>query len=360
MANGKVNRDFLEPEVATTIARQTLADFEFNNRDSLASYLPSQEVADIEYQIEHSDSSTAIVAANWRMFGGATTSERWGQGSQARGRLQPLSRNFVLDEETRLRQRNDSSNAIRRQTAVLVERATKAIAIEVNYQRANAIANGRVEINGSGGLREIVDFGRREDFNTTAPKLFTDPTSDPIKYMTDLVDMYEDENGFRPEEIMMTNQVRAAILRNPNVISEALGTTDSTRRVITAGEFQTLLDLHDLPTFKSIGRTKVLKDDLDTGETVEKFLLPQDSLILAPSSGNPGDPESSVFGRTYWGQTLSGDTEDFNLSGAGMDLPGVVAAVIEKGWPSSMEVIADSIAMPVVHNANYTLKAKVV
>ena len=60
----KINRDFLEPEIATTIARRTLAEFEFNDQTSLAAYLPSQEVNDIEYEIDQLDSTGAITAAN--------------------------------------------------------------------------------------------------------------------------------------------------------------------------------------------------------------------------------------------------------------------------------------------------------
>ena len=145
----KVNRDFLEPSVAVSIARRELAEFEANDPSSLAGYLPSLEVDDIEYEIEIGGSDGMITAANWRMFNGNTTSEKWGEGAKSRGRLMPLSRNFTLDEETRLRMRNDASSAIERESAKLVRRATRAIALQINYQRGNALANGKVEIKGS-------------------------------------------------------------------------------------------------------------------------------------------------------------------------------------------------------------------
>lgn len=366
MAISKINRDFLEPEVATTIARQTLAEFEFNNQTSLAGYLPSQEVNDIEYEIDYLDSTGAITAAQWRSFGGSTTSEVWEtRGAGGRGRLQPISRNFVLDEETRLRMRNDSGDAIQRKSAQLVERATKAIALEINFQRANALANGRIDIQGAGGLREVVDFGRREDFDFTADKLFTDETSDPLTQLHDWVEQYEDVNGQRPAEILMTSKILAAIRRHPLVTSEAIGTTETTRRVATASELDNLIQLYDLPQFKMIGTAKVRRDVLDPnsdnyGGTEDHYLLPQDSLIFNAGESNPGDPDGNIYGRTFWGATLSGDTEDFNLTGSGLDVPGIVAAVIEEGWPSSMEIIADAIAMPVVFQPNLTMKVKVV
>ena len=76
----KVNRDFIEPAVAVQLARRTLAEFDINDSNSLATYFPSQEVDDIEYEIEIGQDAGFITAANWRTFGGNTTSEVWGQG----------------------------------------------------------------------------------------------------------------------------------------------------------------------------------------------------------------------------------------------------------------------------------------
>lgn len=361
----KINRDFLEAESATAIARKTLAEFEFNDQTSLAGYLPSQEVNDVEYEIDFLDSTGAITAANWRSFGGSTTSERWQKPTGGgRGRLQPISRNFVLDEETRLRMRNDSGDAIQRKSVQLVERATKAIALEVNYQRANALVNDKVEIQGPGGLREVVTFGRREDFDFDADVLFTDESADPLTQLADWCELYEDVNGFRPAEMMMTSKIVAAFRRHPMVVNEAIGTTDTTRRVATAGEIDNLISLYDLPAIKIIGTQKVRKDDLDRnsdtfGQTKDVYLLPQDSIIFNAGPSGATDPDGNIYGRTFWGATLSGDTADFNLSGSGLDVPGIVAAVIEEGWPSSLEVIADAISMPVVFQPNLTMKVRV-
>lgn len=353
----KVNRDFIEPEVAISLARNELADFEINSGSSLAGYLPSQEVADVEYEIEK-NSNDLITAANWRMFGGNTTSERWGEGEKARGRLMPLSRNFILEEETRLRMRNDSHNAIRLETATLVRRAARAIALQVNLQRANALVNGRVDIFGSGGLRQTVDFGRKAEFNVTAPTLFTDPASDPIAYIEALVDLYELENGFRPAEMLMSTAVRRAIFSNPKVSVMATNNKEATRRA-TDGEVNALLEMYGLPPIKIIQNNRVKVDNLDTGQTEVRSLLPEDSIIFTAGQGDPREPNSSIYGRTLWGKTLSADTPEFR-SASEMGLPGIVAAVIEEGWPSHLEVIADAIVMPVVYSPNYTLKAKVI
>lgn len=353
----KVNRDFLDPAYLTNLSRRALADYEINSPDSYASYLPSQEVMDIEYEIEKGQDGL-ITAANWRMFNGNTTSETWGKGEKQRGRLMPLSRNFTLDEETRLRMRNDSKNAIQRESAMLAERAAKAIAIQVNLQRINALYNAKVEINGSGGLRQTVDFGRKAEFDTTAAKLFTDETTDPIEYLLTLAEAYEKENGFRPEVMHMSSKVKQAIVKNPNVIKQATNDVNTTRATNT--QVSGLLAEYDLPEIVMDRSPQFKIDDLETGETKVITPVPQDTITFTPRAGDPTDPEASQFGRTLWGATLSGDTPEFGLASGGLGIPGIVTAVIEEGWPSHLEVIADAIAMPVVYNANYTLKAKVI
>lgn len=354
-----VNRDYINPETLTSLARRALADFEVNSPSSLAAYLPSQEVPDIEYEIEKGQDGL-ITAANWRMFGGNTTSETWGQADRARGRMMPLARNFVLDEETLLRQRNSGGDQIARRASTLTERAAKAIALQVNLQRGNALANGRINITGSGGLRQEVDFGRKPEFTTTADNLWTDESSDPIEYLSTLAEVYEQENGFRPEKMIVSTKVKAALLKNPTVVGYAYGDSNNMKPRATPGMLSSLFAELDLPQIDTVGNGKVQVDDFEsgTGKTKVVDLLPQDSVIFVPAAGDPTAPDSSEFGRTLWGQTLSSDLPEFQMKSG--DLPGIVAAVINEGWPANMQVIADAIAMPVVYNPNYTLRAKVI
>ena len=352
----KINRDFLEPEVAVRIARKTLAEFDVNDSTSLAGYFPSQEVNDIEYEIEVGSDAGFITAANWRTFNGNTTSEVWGGGQKSRGRFMPLSRNFTLDEESALRMRNDANAMIERESARLVQRSTKAIAIAVNRQRANALQNGYVEINGSGGLRQMVDFERDEDLNTTAPVLFSDDKADPLEYIESLADLYEEKNGFRPEQVMIPSAVRRLIVTHPKIVLAATGNEQKPRA--TRSELQTLFDEYNLPEIVDTPRSLVQVDNLKTGETERVELFDQSCILFTPKSGDPRDPNSSVYGRTLWGKTMTADLPEFRGIGEA-GLPGIVAAVIEEGWPYHKEVIADALAMPVAFNANYTLKAKV-
>lgn len=351
----KVNRDFIDPAVAVNIARTTLADYDVNDSNSLAHYLPSQEVPDIEYEISVGQDAGFITAANWRTFGGATTSETWGGGQKSRGRFMPLARNFTLDEEGALRQRNNSDALIEREASNLVRRASKAIAIAVNRQRANALQYGHVKIEGSGGLRQTVDFGRDERLTTVAPKLFSDETADILGYIESLADLYEEINGYRPEQVMIPSEVRRRINIHPQIVGAA--TDSATRPRATQTELNTLFSEYRLPEIIDTPNGIIQVDDLDTGKVRRVRLFDRDSILFLPKGGNATDPENSVLGRTFWGKTMSSDLPEF--SGTGGDLPGIVAAVLEESWPYKQEVIADALAMPVLFNANLTMKAKV-
>lgn len=363
MSGKQVTRDLLEPKQAVQIARRALADFELNSDQSLAAYLPSQEVDDVEYEIGVLEQDDAIVAADWRTYGGSTTSETWGGGKAGRGELIGVARNYVVDEKQQLAQRKDSKNQIKRQSAELITRGAKAIAKQINFQRANAIANARVDIQGPGGMRETVTFGRRAEFDTTAPKLFTDQSTgtDPIAYLGVLCDMYEDENEFRPAEILISREAKLALLNHPNV-AKLLGTLGERSR-LTPGELDNVLSLYELPPLRTMSKAKTRLNDYsnpDNPQYVDKYNLPQDSVILTAGQGDPTDPLSSLFGRTFWGRTVSADLPEFGLTGGGTGAPGIVAAVYEEGWPYKREVIVDALTLPVVFNPNYTLKAKVI
>lgn len=355
-----INRDFIEPAVAVTIARRALAEFDINDSTSLASYFPSQEVDDIEYEIEVGADAGFITAANWRAFNGATTSERWGEGRKDRGRFMPLSRNYTLDEEGALRMRNNANSLIEREAGKLIARGAKAIALAVNRQRANALQYGFVNIHGSGGLRQKIDFGRKPEFNTTAPVLFDDPAAgveDILGYLESLADLYEDENGFRPEEMWVPKRIQTMIGTNPEMAKVAARSEVATRA--SKMELNELFSQYDLPEIKTTPKSLIQVDNLETGAEERIQLFDQDAVLFTAGSGDPTAPDSSIYGRTFWGRTQSADLPEFREIGAD-GLPGVVAAVYTGGWPYKQEVIVDALTMPVAFNANYTLRSKVV
>lgn len=361
MSGKEIFRDFMEPEEALVIARREVAEFDFTAGESLASYFPSLEVSDIEYEIGEVNKDDGVIA-DWRSFNGQATSDKFGHGGKLRGGLQPIARNYTIDEYKKLKARRDSDNVLHTRAEELVRRAARAIARSVNVQRYNALVNAKVNIDGPNGLHEEVSFNRRPEFDTTAPVLFNDDSADPLEFIAELCDQYQEANGFRPAEIWVPAKIRRRLFSHPVVVEEAAGDGQmSTRRILPQSYVQALLDDWNIPTLKDAPtETYKYNDFADGGAEKTAHLFPQDSILLVPESGDPGDPLANPYGRTFWGETVSSELPEFQGATSELGAPGIVAAVYKEGWPFTMEVIADALAMPVVISPDYTLKAKVI
>lgn len=354
----KYNRDDIDFGVLTRIARETIASFDAKAPESLASMLPAKFVEDIEYEIEGIHDNR-VVAANWRTFGGSTTSETFGKTSKGRGMLQPLSREFTLSEETLLRQKHSKIDYVGRDIDTLTVRAAQALAIEINVQRANAIAHGYIELQTAGTKTQKLDFGRKAEFNTTAPHLFTDKKENPLEYIATLCDQYEDVNHRQPEKIMIPKKILRLIYNNPEVAKIANNNAFITHA--NKGKINQVMDDYELPQIEVLNDYRYLKDDLTDGSVKEYHLFPQDSIYLVPERGDVEDPDSSIFGQVLWGEPLHAEKVDFKGTSAGeMAVPGAVVFVEESGWPSNVRVVADALAIPVLFNPNLVIKAKVI
>jgi len=351
-----INRDFFDPDELTSQIRTALAEMEINSPTSLAPYLPSETLDDIEYEAEAGQGGL-IEAAMYRAFEAELPLGRDEALGNLRGRIHPLGQKIPLFEEERLRLRNDSEAALRANITRKARRAAQAVAIAVDIKRADAITTGKLTFVGN-NQDFVVDFGRRADFTTTAANLWTDTTnSDPIAYLQSLADLYEAENGFRPEEMLTSTQVRTAFYRHPKVNAAAWGSAYNSSITALAPEANVsgLLGQYDLPAFRTVqGKVKVRNND---GTNTIRNLIPSDSLTMLTRQGDPAVAGSSMFGRTFWGVTIEATKANWGIT----EWPGIVGAVFDNDdVPARMWVAASAIAMPVPVNPNFSLTAKVV
>ena len=350
-----INRDFVDPDELTSQVRTELARLEINSPTSLARYLPSETLDDIEYEADAGQGGL-IEAAMYRAYDAELPIGRDEELGQLRGRIPSLGQKIPLLEENRLRLRNDSQQALTSNIERKAKRAAEAVAIAVNIKRGEALANGELTFVGN-NQDFVVPFGRRGDFTTTAADLWSDPDADPIEYLQDLADLYETENGFRPAEMLAPSAVRNAFYRHPKVNAAAWGSQNSPdiTRLAPASNVTSLLGEYDLPTFTTQqGKVKVRNND---GTNTVKTLIPGDSLIMLPGSGDPAVAGSSTLGSTFWGVTIEATKSSWGIS----EWAGIVAAVFDNDdVPARLWVNAVAIAMPVLVNPNYSLKAKVI
>ncbi|QAU07275.1 major capsid protein [Gordonia phage NosilaM] len=354
-----INRDFVDPAELTSQVRVALADQDINGPNTLAPYLPSETVDDIEYETETGEGGL-IEAAMYRAFDAElplTNDEALGQ---ARGRIHPLGQKIPLLEEDRIRLRNGAEDGLRAYIDRVSRRIAKAVALQINLKRAEALATGKLHFVGNRQNFDV-DFGRRADFTFTAADLFTDLDVNPFQVLEQMNQNYLDENGFEIETFLASQQVKNAFYRHPMVTALAFGRKVSdidAGMVAPASAIDALFGERDLPGFtKTGGRVKVR--NLDESVTI-KDLLPRDTLIAVTTKGDPAVAGSSVLGSTMWGKTIEADKPDWGLTDQG-DGPGIVAAVHDNDdVPARMWVSAHAIAMPVLINPNYTMAAKVI
>ncbi|WGH20814.1 major capsid protein [Gordonia phage Commandaria] len=353
-----INRDFVDPAELTSQVRVALADYDINGPNTLAPYLPSETIDDIEYEAETGQGGL-IEAAMYRAFDAELPLANDEAAGQMRGRIHPLGQKIPLMEEDRIRLRNGAEDGLRAYIDRVSKRIAKAVALQINLKRAEALSTGKLKFVGNRQNFDV-DFGRRPDFTFTAAHLFSDLTKDPFGVLEAWNETYLDENGFEIGEFLVSNQVKQAFYRHPLVTALAFGRKPSDvpdGAVAPASAIDALFGERDLPGFtKTGGRIKVR--NLDESTTI-KDLLPRDSIIALPGRGDASVAGSSELGSTMWGKTIEADKPEWGLSEMG-DGPGIVAAVHDNDdVPARMWVSAHAIAMPVLVNPNYSSCMKV-
>lgn len=351
-----INRDLVDPAELTSQVRVALAEQDINGPNTLAPYLPSETLDDIEFDA-NTGQGGLIEAAMYRAFDAELPLARDEALGQMRGRIHPLGQKIPLMEEDRLRLRAGAEDGLRAYIERTGKRIAKAVALQINLKRGEALATGKLNFVGNNQNFEV-PFGRRADFTTTATDLWTDPASDPIQYLTDLNELYFDENGFYMGEILTSTRVKNALYRHPKITQLVYNRTDiPDGQLAPKSQVDSLLQQFDLPAIRTIGgRVKVR--NLDESTTV-RDLLPPDTIIGLPGAGDAGVAGSSELGSTYWGKTIEADKPEWGLSAE--EGPGIVACVLDnQDVPARLWVSAHAIAMPVLLNPNYSIAAKVI
>lgn len=350
-----INRDLVDPAELTDQTRKALAEFEVNSPNSLAKYLPSETLDDIEYEADAGQGGL-VEAAMYRAFDAGLAIGRDEALGKLRGRIQPLGQKIPITEEARLRLRKDADTSLRADIERKAKRIAHAVATQVNLKRAEALVDAKLVFVGN-GVNIEVPFDRKAEFTTVATELWTDPDADPIEYLTTLCDAYEAENGFRPVEMLSGQAAKTAFYRHPNVTKMAIGATGNPARIAAPSEVDALMSLYNLPPF-TVNTGKVKVRNLDGSSSI-KFLIPQDSIVLMADGGNAKEADSSQIGATFWGVTIESTKADWGIEES--EWAGIVTAVFDNDTvPAFMSVEGSAIATPVLINPNYTLKAKVV
>lgn len=334
--------DLITPAEATGYIRTALEDLEVN-RPSLNRYLPSEFVNDISVRFRKGRAGF-VTEAQFRAFDAEPEFAGSQTGQRVTVELPALGQQRAVSEYDQLRNRNAGDQEIR--DAILSDLRAVAVAVfdRIERLRGTVITTGRATV-AQDNFSFDDDFGRRAEHNTTATALWdAEGTVSRLEYLNTLMDLYSDSNdGTGPGVFLMSRKVYRSLIRGREF---SLILADGTVRPGDLQAVSTLMDREGLPGIEIYDRS-----------TGGGRVLPQDSLFLLPAPTSPTG--ESDLGRTYWGRTLTSMDSNYGLAAG--EQPGVVAGAFKADRiPHIASVESDAIALPVLTNADLSLKAKVI
>lgn len=331
--------DIIEPDELTGYVRAAQEDYE-QAQGTLARYLPNRNVDGISVRFRKGRSGL-IPEASYRAYDAAPRPGKNQSGKRVTLELPALTEELVVGEYDQLRTRGASDEAVRRDILSTAVRATRAIANRAERLRGIVINTGIATIPELGAAD---DFGRPADHNVLAGALWTDPDVDRIAFLEQLLDTYSTNTGAEPGVMLMTRRVY-----------RALASGNQFRTLLVGGGSRPATEEQVRATLSGAGLPEI---EIFNRRTFSGRVLDERKLFFLPAPVDPDDWEGTELGSTFWGQTLTSTHEDYNLAEA--EQPGIVAGAYRGTKPPMIaEVVADSINLPVLANADLSLAAQV-
>lgn len=321
--------DIIDPGTLTGYAREALKHVDGNG---LAQYLPNKTTSGNTVKVYRGDNGL-VDEARWRAYDAEPEIAGRKGGKATVIELPALSINIPVSEFDQLQLMGASDEALRQEILRTTDQAVNAVAATVERMRGSVLSTGKATYDQQNFNIED-DFGRDPELTVTAGTLWSETTANPIDDIEKWVDLFVEKNGVTPTAIIASRKVANIIARSEG--AKGLFGLGAGRPGIAALN-DALVD-NDLPMI-----------DVYNGRTKKGPIVPTDHIVMVNSQG---------LGDTQWGRTLTSLSDLYSL--AETDQPGLVTGVYRGEKPPMIaEVIADSIVLPIVANANLTLGAKV-
>jgi Phage major capsid protein E len=307
------------------------------NQFALERYLPNREIMDLEYRLR-SGTFEDVDAAEFRAWDTQPGMGKRQGFSKIMGEIVPIGRQIPLGEEHMLRLRSvlqgGEDSALIQQIYADAERMIRAVQARVEVARGQLLTTGKVTI-AENGLAIEADFGLPGTHNVTVATSWLDPTASIISDLLAYQEVYVDDTGVAPAEMLLSTKTFNAMLTNQEFRDvAAFGGTTPIR--LTADVVGQILASYNLPV-PVIYDTKVRVNGTQTR------VIAEDKVVLLP-------PQGELMGQTFYGVTA----EAIKLAGKGLikqqAMPGVVAVVLENENPVQSFTLAAATAMPVLGN----------
>lgn len=342
--------NYIYPSEVTGYVREALADFEIN-RFTLSSFLPSENIDDIEYRVAAGGTGLAD-AAVYRSYDAEAPVGRRQPLSSMIGELPPISEKLRSSEYEQLRLRKLADEAIRNALFNDAGKAVRDIAARIEYARGQTLINGATPIP---ELGVTVNWGRTPAHTVTAATLWssTTPVADILSDLMSWRDTYLNTNAVDPGTLVVSRRIWNVMLRNQSVRNQVFPGSNQPS-IVTTANLNAMLLAEGLPEV-------VLYQAQVNISAVATRVIPDNILLMLPpavdgSAQDNGLIEDTQLGGVFWGTTMESQEPGYGLEG---DEPGIVAGVYSEVDPVSLWTKAAAIAMPVMPNPNLSLAATV-
>lgn len=333
--------DIVDPAELTGYTRAAQEDWEVNNT-TLAAYLPNRFVRDI--LVRFTAGQTGFVEeADFRAYDAEPTVGKGRPGKRVAIELPAIGRNIPVSEYNQLRGRDSSEPVVREMLFNTARDVARSVSDRMERLRATVLLTGKATIN-TDTFQAEDDFGRAAGHTITAGTLWNAVGADPIANLKAWRDLYTDTNGVEPGSIVVSRSIMSA-LANHSAFAVTMAGGGS--RPGTEADVRAILTAHGLPDLRVYAR-----------RTGAGLVLPATHLLMLPAPVAVDDALGTELGGTFWGQTLTSESPDWDI--ADVDRPGIVVGAYRNTKPPMIaEIVSDAIGMPVLANANLSIAAKV-
>jgi hypothetical protein len=332
--------DVIDPATLTGYVREALNDIEAR-KGNLARFLPNRTVPNILVRFVAGQAGL-VAEAKFRAYDAEPAVGKKPTGKRVTLELPAIGQNIPVTEYDQLRTRNAPDDAILTEILNTAKQVTQAVADRIERLRGVALRTGKATI---AELAADDDFGRSGTHTVTAASLWSSATT--VSRLADLqawADTYEATNGVAPGVIVMSRRVLRVMAAGDEFKLSLVG---GGSRPATVADVNAIVEGAGLPPIEVYNR-----------HTSAGLILPDNELLMLPEPVDPTDWEGTQLGATFWGQTLTAQEPGWGIEDS--EQPGIVAGVYRSEKPPIIaEVVSDAIGMPVLANANLSLKATV-
>ena len=332
--------DIIDPATLTGYARESLTAIEAR-RGNLARFLPNRVVPDINVRFVAGQNGL-VAEAQFRAYDAEPRVGKKQPAKRTTLELPAIGQNIPVSEYDQLRTRGASDEVMLSEILNTAQQVVQAVADRMERLRGIVLRTGVATIPEIGAADS---FGRDSSHTVTAGSLWSSGTT--VSRLSDLqtwADLYETTNGVAPGVILVSRRVARVMAQGDEFKTSLVG---GGSRPATVGDVNSIIEGAGLPPIEIYSR-----------RTSAGLVLPDTELLMLPEPVDPDDWQATQLGASFWGQTLSSTMPDWGIEDA--EQPGIVTGAYRNEKPPMIaEVIGDAIGMPVLANANLSLRATV-